>query len=614
LGTGREGPGICRLNGGEGKAGVFWSNAVKARLVRTRRRAQLDEMDKRLMEGTAEPFRVAVNAVQATPWRINPTMLETFTTLWQRDIRAGGLPSREPAPIPSKDGIEKMTKAEQAALLKRISDTLANERHELPKRKAVQIIADQALAIQADPLRREAFWFGWNADYRGRLLTLQTGLQPQGNKLAKSLLDFPEGKTIDTQEAEDWLAIHFANEWGHDKLPFQERIQWAHDNAEVALRILRNPTRTVGLWGGVGNVEKLEGWMALRAALEWGAYLLHGRGFVSHIPVAIDGTCNGLQHLAAMARDTVCGERVNICGTGRGDVYRKVADDAADKLRHSVQWGTYGDKSVTEDQRKWAGDLLAFGISRNDAKKPTMTIPYGASMRTCLQDIEAGFVAQIKAGKKASPWGDDLRDGKGLRAWGAKVVFDQVRENVGEAMKVMEWLESCTYPFSRALMPMSWATPSGFWVHQEIRETLDPEHPEGRVRGKDAARRNVEVKIDIEIPDSIDAGKQAQKMPPNYVHSYDAAHLALTHRAASREGVTHFAPVHDSFATHVADMAKLHRITMETFQAIYSVDVSAEQWSAWVNALGDPLHQGIEPPPARGDWDPTAPMNPYFFS
>jgi DNA-directed RNA polymerase len=34
--------------------------------------------------------------------------------------------------------------------------------------------------------------------------------------------------------------------------------------------------------------------------------------FVSHLPVPLDGSCNGLQHLAAMGRDVVGAQATNI--------------------------------------------------------------------------------------------------------------------------------------------------------------------------------------------------------------------------------------------------------------------------------------------------------------
>ena len=60
-------------------------------------------------------------------------------------------------------------------------------------------------------------------------------LSPQGAGLGKALLEFAEGKPISTEEGARWLAIHVANSWGHDKLPFDERVKWTKDNIQGAL-------------------------------------------------------------------------------------------------------------------------------------------------------------------------------------------------------------------------------------------------------------------------------------------------------------------------------------------------------------------------------------------
>lgn len=629
------------------KRGAFHTVAVhEHKLVRTRFTAQLAEIDARILrsraDGTTLPFLTALNAVQATAWRINPTVYATFAHFWGAKAGVAGLPVDADPFIPSKEGWDALPPEEIKERAKERSDALGLARKALPGRRAVSGLADQCSTIQADPLRSEAFWFAYNTDYRGRLLPLQTGLQPQGSKLAKALLEFAEGKAIVSQAGADWLAIHTANEWGMDKLDMAARIEWSNRPDTVALmhRIANDPIGTSHLWGGIGAVDKLEPWMALRAALEWSAFKHTGRGFVSHIPVAIDGTCNGLQHLSAMTRDAVCGEHVNLWGTKRGDVYARIADAANARLAEIVQWQTFKGVPVTDsfakqtkkdeklgkprevtvslaDKLSWAGSLHAYRFERADAKKAAMTIPYGAGMQACLKDIEAGMVASIKSGKKVSPWGDDLKDGKGMRSWGAQVLFAGVTENVGSAMRVLRWLEAASKPLSTLTepKPMTWGTPSGFYVHQEIRRKLDADKNAAamiRVRGTDGVKSC--LKLAIDIPGTINPADQAQKMAPNFVHSYDAAHLSLTVEACLAAGVTSFATIHDSFGTHAEDAAALHEHTLATFGRIYSRKVLVAQAWEWRRSIRTFGGSALPAPPACGKWNPLAPINPHFFS
>ena len=44
--------------------------------------------------------------------------------------------------------------------------------------------------------------------------------------------------------------------------------------------------------------------------------------YVSHVPVHVDGSCNGMQHYAALGKDTAGAMQVNLDRTPKpGDVY-----------------------------------------------------------------------------------------------------------------------------------------------------------------------------------------------------------------------------------------------------------------------------------------------------
>src|SRR5262249_36113216 len=90
--------------------------------------------------------------------------------------------------------------------------------------------------------------------------------------------------------------------------------------------------------------------------LEWATFKREGFGFISSLPIALDGTCNALQHYAAMLRDEKSGEAVNLtppASTGfvipgfdpdsdeepefqvepPQDIYQRAADEVAARVR-----------------------------------------------------------------------------------------------------------------------------------------------------------------------------------------------------------------------------------------------------------------------------------------
>lgn len=73
-------------------------------------------------------------------------------------------------------------------------------------------------------------------------------------------------------------------------------------------------------------------WQTLAACKEIAAAISSGdpANFVSHFPVHQDGSCNGLQHYAAMGRDTLGAQSVNLVDTDTpSDVYSCVADSVS---------------------------------------------------------------------------------------------------------------------------------------------------------------------------------------------------------------------------------------------------------------------------------------------
>ena len=76
--------------------------------------------------------------------------------------------------------------------------------------------------------------------------------------------------------------------------------------------------------------------MELRAALESPDPL----AYVSSLPVHQDGTCNGLQHYAALGGDAKGAQQVNLAAADKpADVYTYVADMVKEQLQKDIAAG-----------------------------------------------------------------------------------------------------------------------------------------------------------------------------------------------------------------------------------------------------------------------------------
>lgn len=111
--------------------------------------------------------------------------------------------------------------------------------------------------------------------------------------------------------------------------------------------------------------------MELRAALESGDPL----AFESNLPVHQDGTCNGLQHYAALGGDQVGAQQVNLAVTDRpSDVYTFVADMVEKQIDEDIAKGS---KVAAHVKGKISRKVVKQTVSvlvpchRSSAKQPT---------------------------------------------------------------------------------------------------------------------------------------------------------------------------------------------------------------------------------------------------
>lgn len=94
--------------------------------------------------------------------------------------------------------------------------------------------------------------------------------------------------------------------------------------------------------------------------------------FISHLHVHQDGSCNGLQHYAALGRDMEGAYQVNLGVTDRpGDVYTHVAKMVIKMLDEAI--------SDPNDANRELALKLKDNIKRKTIKQTVMTSVYGVT-------------------------------------------------------------------------------------------------------------------------------------------------------------------------------------------------------------------------------------------
>ncbi len=451
----------------------------------------------------------AVNVLQNTPWRINTPVFEMYVSCWDSespDAKKLFLSSDE-----KKLGTDKITSIESKI--------------------------DLAVSLLDSP-----FFYPYQLDFRGRVYAVPQTINHQGDDFARALIEFAVPGPVD-DVSEYWTAIHLANAFGLNKYTMDKRYAWCNENHQAIEALVRDPLSQLEFW-----LKADERWGFLAAARAWIA--IKNGATESHLPVFIDGRCNGLQHLSAMSRDPHAAKAVNVISDGPPqDIYSEVAS----KLQKIVEvesgpWPTF-----------WNGK-----IERSIVKKPVMTTPYGVTP----EGIKRQLGVAARAHHPSVPSLVYLRD--------------KVIEALAEAMKgptdVKDWLQRIAKLMTKEDEPIIWTTPTGFRVVQDYRKPLF----------KRLVTKSYSVRYYLPVDGSRPVNKSKQELGiiANFVHSMDASHLIKVVNALESSGVKDIAVVHDSYGVHAHNVPLMNRLIRQQFLEIYKQPILETFIDEQINRTG----------------------------
>lgn len=559
--------------------GGYLTTGLRQPLVKTRNRGYLTT----LKEHDMPWVYAAVNALQDTEWSINKGVYDMVTMLWEQSSSVGGLPSRIAAPLPSKrwnDGEEPTPEVLHAW---KVDAAKVHEANHKTVSKRVQLV--QKLWTAEVMLERgNRFHFVYNLDWRGRIYPVAPSLSPQGDDMSKAMLRFSRGVALGSDGAY-WLAIHGANSFGVDKVSFDERIQWVQDNEDMIMSIGRNPSEDQR-WADADAPFTF-----LAFCLEWAMLdtWVNAGGdqetFESHLPIAFDGACNGLQNFSAMLRDPVGGKATGLVpGEKPADIYSEVARAAQRIIDKDAAAGH-------EVAPRWVGKM-----TRKLAKRNTMTVPYGVTMRG-MKDQLFGELEDSDGKQRAAD-----------ASYLAQCNFTAIGDVVVAARLAMDWLKDAAKVAASNKLPVRWTTPAGFLAVQDYRED------EGVRLDFTVLGRNYKLMVQKE-GDKLNTRKQALGISPNFVHSLDAAHLMRTVLFCAQDGMQDFAMIHDSYGTHAGHASRLRDNLRQAFVEQYTPNVLQQFRDELAEQLPEELRKELPPLPPMGDLDlEQVKSSEYFFA
>lgn len=527
-----------------------------------------------LARGDMEQVVKGLDVLGKTAWRINRSVFDVFLEAWNTGEAIAKVPPLNPdIPVPKEPDT-----AEGPVARRNWTKALKQAHNLKMSYHSIRCYMNFQLEI-ARAFRDQEFFFPHNVDFRGRAYPIPTYLNHMGADHVRGLLRFSKGKELGDRGLM-WLKVHLANVFGFDKASLKDREAFAVENLAHVIDSATKPLKGNRWW-----LQAEDPWQCLAACFEFKAAmdLPDPTKYVSSLPVHQDGTCNGLQHYAALGGDSWGAQQVNLLPAEKpADVYSAVADLVRQDINEDAKIGNPIAKVMTDKiKRKIVKQTVmtnVYGVTFSGAKKQVLK-QIVAHYPTIEQDtgIQPGLVASYIATRIFKALATMFKGAHDIQYW-----LGEIGGRVCRALTA-EQLEQVV---SSDMEPASGSTKAKKIVSKEdllelCRSTIIWTTPL-RMPVVQPYRKN-QCKIIhtcmqsfiLQNPnrfDPVNRRKQLQAFPPNFIHSLDASHMMLSALECDEKGLT-FAAVHDSFWTHASDVDVMNRVLRDAFIRIHSEDV-----------------------------------------
>ena len=520
-----------------------------------------------------------LNTIGSSAWRTNPVIFAVLEMLKTRGGGIAGVPRMNPHPLPAKpidinhNKVAKTAWKKQAKVVHRANAILATERS----------VFDPIMAVARD-FDQQAFFYPHQFDFRFRAYPMPQHLNHYGSDICRGLLMTADADPLGSMGM-FWVKVQAANAAGHDKVPFEAREAWT--NKWIADNRAREWIGSVDsicdvaqqTWAAPGIENPVQFLAAIIAAFY--------PDYAQRLPIQRDGCANGLQHYAAMGRDSDGAAAVSLGGAdAMSDIYSTVSDIVRETVAAEVNDPrilavTVRGKTYTFLTSEIARAVLPH-VGRKMAKPIVMRKVYGVT--------DYGARSSI---------GEFLREAKVFvtpaerytaTSYLVKKIMAAIGKVCSSAKQIMDWLSACAKLIASTGKPVAWTTPLGLPVVQPYRNWS-----------------NVQIKTSLQyltiLLENADAPilkrKHVTAFAPNFVHSVDASHMMIAARECGKAGVW-FASVHDSFWTTAGSVAKLDAILRRTFIELHQIPILDNLVAEFRK-----MHPKIEfpNPPECGDFD-----------
>lgn len=468
-------------------------------------------------------------------------------------------------------------------VLYRNRQKILDQHKHLPKKYKSKVIEFDLTMARSTLIEDRTFYQYTEADYRGRIYYTTPFLNFQSNDIARGQMLFANGKlmtedglrrlkihiaccynqTFSKDELPDWLSTDYQpyledeglDDISVDKMTLQDREAWTDNNIDMLMDLAAEERIELAAEKPI---------TLLACVLELYNAVHHDGPYYTYLPVPVDGSNNGWQHLCAMSKDKEAGELVGVVPQDiQKDFYVQCAKNLITRM---PEWF---------EERQMPMKHIRKGI----AKRGSMTRAYSAGALKIAENMYMdchveGYLEKYNITK------EDCQ----LLAKHLVKAIDEVCAGPLQTMKFLQKIAEAEiasdYAKETQQKSINWTTPSGFpviyeaFIDNEFKEKAIISCSERKtkpvIRKEDGTEEETDtIRIQHVGKENTDKPKIRSFMSgisPNFVHSMDAAHMAQV----IKEWGSDFGAIHDSFSVHACDVDELLEIIKDRFVDMYN--------------------------------------------
>ena len=398
--------------------------------------------------------------------------------------------------------------------------------------------------------------------------------------MSRSLIEFSEGHRL-TPLGLKYLYIYGANGYSDviGKKSITYRIDWINKNIDKIINLDKE---------FINKASKRIQFTAFCFAVK---NYNKDNNYLVKLPVFLDATCSGIQHLAALLKDINLGKYVNLTITTENDDVEDLYQTVVDPINKAIN-------KLGKDNILYKS-LKNVKLDRKILKTSIMTQVYNVK----IDGIYRQLIKKFKKEKVINPndktkyntfYLVPTKNGGHILmpyidVYKMAEIIKNEAFNVYPSLKdIYEYFINSVQLMLKLNIPVVWFTPSGLEIKQVYYKS---EVKKVKLSYFGTSRTSV-IR---EWKDLIDKNKQTQAIIPNIIHSLYASHLINVINRGYSINIKPIISVHDCFGTHPNNMENLANIVRSEFALLYTNENFLDKYNnRVVNAIKDNNYDIVE--------------------